>query len=454
MSQAPAGIVEQAQRLAASARMLPVDDAVKVLEQAVTVLQAAQAQVLVEGERSGELAAASGCRTVRSFAMSILRRSAGDASGLAGVAVHLVAFPKLAKAYAAGRVHTPNLRTIIRHLPACGLGVLQEHEDALLELATQAGPAEVGVFCQALAEVHRPDDDEAKVRAAGLRSVRITAVGDLAHLDAMLDPALAARLKASLAATARATRAPDDGRTHGERSADALENLLRAGMDHIDVPAKQDARRARATVTVALETLLGMPGHGQGLLARFGLIPTGTAQHLACDALVSLVLTHGNRVLNVGRTRRTVTRRQRTALAATHDRCAMPGCQVPFANCDIHHLWWWHLAGLPTSTSKSRSAGPTTVDCTTATTASPATTAPWSSATPTAAPSPTPDRSSPNSSTSSPPPRPRGVTYRPTPTTTAPGAGPANPPNPHQATAHPVPDALIRRNPGAGSLNQ
>ena len=92
-------------------------------------------------------------------------------------------------AYAAGRVHTPNLRTIVRHVPACGLGVLRDHEDALVALATRAGPAEVGVFCQALAEVHRPEGEEAKVRAAGLRSVRITGVGDLAHLDAMLDPA-------------------------------------------------------------------------------------------------------------------------------------------------------------------------------------------------------------------------------------------------------------------------
>ncbi len=345
MSRAPVGIVEQAQRLVASARMLPVDDAAKALEQAVIVLQAAQARVLVEGERSGELVAASGCRTVRSFAMSILRRSAGDASGLAGVAVHLVAFPKLAAAYADGRVHTPNLRTIVRHVPACGLAVLQEHEDALVDLATRAGPAEVAVFCQALAEVHHPDGEEAKIRAAGLRSVRITGVGDLAQLDAMLDPALAARLKATLAATARASRTPDDGRTHGERSADAFEQVLQRGMQSTEQPATPDARRARATVTVALETLLGLPGHGQALLARFGLIPTTTAQHLSCDALVSLVLTHGDRVLNVGRTHRTVTGRQRTALAAMFDRCAMPGCQVPFADCDIHHLWWWHLAG-------------------------------------------------------------------------------------------------------------
>ena len=377
MSKAPPGIVEQAQRLAANARMRPVDDAAKALEQAITVLQAAQAQVLVEGERSGELAAASGCRTVRSFAMSILRRSAQDASAMASVAVHLVAFPKLAAAYQAGVVHTPNLRTIVRHLPACGLGVLQDHEDALVELATHAGPAEVAVFCQALAEVHRPDGDQAKARAAGLRSVRISPVGDLAHLDAMLDPAVAARLKATLAATAKAARSPDDTRTHGERSADALENLLRTGMDHVDEPATPDTRRARATATVSVETLLGMPGHGQALLARFGLIPTTTAQRLTCDALVSVVLTHGDRVLNVGRTRRTVTHRQRTALAASHRSCAMPGCQVPFADCDIHHLWWatgpnkgldsWHdsnpdhrgrtshLAGLRSSSTR---AGP------------------------------------------------------------------------------------------------
>jgi Domain of unknown function (DUF222) len=345
MSKAPVGIVAQAQALAASARMLPVDDAAKVLEQAITVLQAAQAQVLVEGERSGELAAASGCRTVRSFAMSILRRSAGDASGLAGAAGHLVAFPRLAHAYAAGRVHTPNLRTIIRHVPACGLAVLQDHEDALVELATRAGPAEIGVFCQALAEVHHPDRDQAKVRAAGLRSVRITGVGDLAHLDAMLDPVVAARLKATLTATAKAGRTPGDTRTHGERTADALEHLLHHGMDHTDDPATPDARRTRATVTVALETLLGMPDHGQALLSRHGLIPTATAQRLSCDALVTLVLTHGDRVLNLGRTRRTVTRRQRTALATMFDRCAMPGCRVPFADCDIHHLWRWHLGG-------------------------------------------------------------------------------------------------------------
>ncbi len=128
------------------------------------------------------------------------------------------------------------------------------------------------VFCQALAQVHHPEGDEAKVKAQGQRSVRIVAVGELAHLDAMLDPVLAARLKSTLAALARASRTPGETRGHGERSADALEGLLATGMDGTDLPA-HGRSRPHATVTVSLETLLGMSGHGQALLARFGLIP-------------------------------------------------------------------------------------------------------------------------------------------------------------------------------------
>jgi hypothetical protein len=46
MSKAPAGIVEQAQQLVAAARLLPADEAAVVLERAVTMLQAAQADIL------------------------------------------------------------------------------------------------------------------------------------------------------------------------------------------------------------------------------------------------------------------------------------------------------------------------------------------------------------------------------------------------------------------------
>jgi len=53
MSKAPVGIVEQAQHLVAAARLLPADEAARVLEQVVTMAQAAQAEILAAAERSG-----------------------------------------------------------------------------------------------------------------------------------------------------------------------------------------------------------------------------------------------------------------------------------------------------------------------------------------------------------------------------------------------------------------
>jgi Domain of unknown function (DUF222) len=343
MSTAPAAVMEQAERLLKTARLLPADEAAKTLDRVATMAQAAQAQILAEAERSGELAD-SGCATVRSFAAAILRRSPTEANAIAQVALNLVFLPKLAAAHADGRVPTPHLRMVLRFVKAAGLAALQANEGALVELASTATPREVAEFCRAIADLHRPDRDEAKARAAGLRSVSIRRVGDLAHVDAMLDPVIADQLKATLAAMAKAARTPEDTRTYAERQAQALEDVLVRGMDATDLPA-QARRRPHATLTVALETLLGMPGHGHGLLHRFGIIPHTVSTRLSCDALVRLVVTRGQKVLNVGRLRRTVTDRQHAALAVQYQACVFPGCRVRFADCEIHHLWWWSLGG-------------------------------------------------------------------------------------------------------------
>jgi len=231
MSTAPAGIVAQAPHLVAAARLLPADEAAVVLEQASIIAQAAQAEILAAAERSGEITD-SGCRTARSFAATILRRSPEDASQVAKVALHLVAFPHLAQAYTAGRVPTANLRALLTHVSGCGLDVLQRYEEALLQLALLTSPREIHTFCRELAAVHKPDREHDTITAQGGRLVRIHRLGDLAHLDAMLDPILADRLKTTLTTLAKASRTPQDPRSHPERAADALEHLLRRGLDH------------------------------------------------------------------------------------------------------------------------------------------------------------------------------------------------------------------------------
>jgi hypothetical protein len=337
----PPAVRDQVDRLVRAVRLLPAGEAATALEQVITTLQATQAEVLVTAERNGELRD-SGCGTVRSFATTVLRRSVNDASATARLALNLVSFPKLASAHREGLASTANLRMVMSYIRACGLDALQAHEDQLLLLTTKTGPGEVKQFCQALADLQHPDRDKARVNALGLRQVRIVRVGDLAHLDAMLDPVVAEQLKAALATMAKDSRAGGDTRSHAERTADALEEVVLRGMSD---PALPNATRRYATVTVDLETLLGMPGHGQAILSRFGMIPGRLAERIACDALVRLVVTHGGGVLNVGRTQRVVTGRQRAALATLHPTCAMPGCVVRFTDCEVHHLWWWSLGG-------------------------------------------------------------------------------------------------------------
>ena len=49
--------------------------------------------------------------------------------------------------------------------------------------------------------------------------------------------------------------------------------------------------------------------------------------------------------LNLGRTNRLANRAQRRVLQAFHPTCAIDGCEVRFAHCDIHHLHPWEHGG-------------------------------------------------------------------------------------------------------------
>ncbi len=49
--------------------------------------------------------------------------------------------------------------------------------------------------------------------------------------------------------------------------------------------------------------------------------------------------------LDLGRTTRLANRAQRRALRALHHSCAIPGCDVRFDHCTIHHITWWRHGG-------------------------------------------------------------------------------------------------------------
>ena len=75
-----------------------------------------------------------------------------------------------------------------------------------------------------------------------------------------------------------------------------------------------------------------------------------TAERLACTDGYVPILFHPDGSVDVGRTQRTYTSRQRTALAAIWGGCAHPGCDRPPSWCEAHHATPWHAGG-PTDIS-------------------------------------------------------------------------------------------------------
>lgn len=91
-----------------------------------------------------------------------------------------------------------------------------------------------------------------------------------------------------------------------------------------------------------------VPRHtSRSAMAMFtGQINPRSIRHLACDAeIVPLVLGGKNIVLDQGRHARTATDAQRTALVARDRGCAAPGCTMPAAWCQPHHILPWTDGG-------------------------------------------------------------------------------------------------------------
>lgn len=65
-----------------------------------------------------------------------------------------------------------------------------------------------------------------------------------------------------------------------------------------------------------------------------------------CDAAVSrIVMGAASEVLDAGRATRTFTAAQVRAIVARDRHCIWPGCDIPPAWCEAHHVWHWADGG-------------------------------------------------------------------------------------------------------------
>jgi hypothetical protein len=106
--------------------------------------------------------------------------------------------------------------------------------------------------------------------------------------------------------------------------------------------------RAKVVVTMDLDALQERV-RGVGHTSTGEVLSAATVRRIACDAeVIPVVLGTGAAPLDVGRSHRLVPPAIRHAAWIRDGGCTYPGCSIPPAWCDAHHVTHWANGG-PTS---------------------------------------------------------------------------------------------------------
>jgi hypothetical protein len=139
-----------------------------------------------------------------------------------------------------------------------------------------------------------------------------------------------------------------DTRTRPQKQHDALAAALNIAARHDDMP-----RLGGAAPTLIVSVTTEDYATGRGWAHVDGIdtpVPISTARHTACGGSVQRVLFDPEgRIIGIGTSDRIFTTHQRRAIALRDAECLIPGCHVPAAWCEIHHVDE-HARGGPTST--------------------------------------------------------------------------------------------------------
>jgi hypothetical protein len=153
--------------------------------------------------------------------------------------------------------------------------------------------------------------------------------------------------------------APDDNRSRAQRQHDALAAILGVAARSADSPSISGAAPT-LLVTISASELGRADGYGlldaahlsdeTGADAVARPVPAAFARQIACAGGIQRLIhdDHG-RIIELGGPQRGFSAHQRRAIIARDGGCIIPGCHVPAAWCEIHHVVG-HAQGGPTHT--------------------------------------------------------------------------------------------------------
>jgi hypothetical protein len=367
----------QAWSLSGEADMVAV---LQGLECAARQISAVSLRVIAEADRQGTARAAN-ARSTASWLAGLLAIAPGEAAGRVRLAHALDASGMCAatgQALAAGALSAQQARVIERTVralpadatvpagavdgggedavPAGGEGARPARAAAeafLVDKARVFAPTPLGKIGKHLRAVIDPEGEEKLARdESAQRAARElhTVLGSdgMWHLRGQFDGptgALLASLLEPLAKPRPAGPEGPDARSKARRQADGFAEILDIAARAGQAP-EAGGQRPHIAVTIPFETLKGELGAGAAEVEHGFPICAQTARMLACDGgIVPILLGSAGEPLDVGRQSQSIPAALRRALVARDGGCAWPGCDVPPARCDAHHIEHWGKGG-------------------------------------------------------------------------------------------------------------
>jgi hypothetical protein len=316
----------------------------KILRQGIDALEYEFSAEARSAQLSGENLA-DGSAGVVTWLSRLCGMSVTSVADRVCVGKQLESLPKIAEALRTGEIGYQST-ALLCHLRD-QLGDQREYfdEEAMLEHARNYSVSSLRYLCRVARHVADPDGffDEAEADFT-LRRLQISQMGDgMFCVDAILDPEAGAAVKTALESLAKRL-GPDDDRSHRQRMADSMNELVQHAMDEGRLPRRHGVR-PHINVTTTLEGLKNEFGSPPADLELSLPISTRTLERLACDSTISRVLLADSMVIDVGRATRVISAPTRRALRVRDRGCRWPGCDRQVNWSTPHHIEFWARGG-------------------------------------------------------------------------------------------------------------
>jgi hypothetical protein len=300
----------------------------------------AQIQRRLPRFEKGEGYTADGCLTAKAWLRWNCHLSFAAASGRVEVARQLQSLELTGQALAEGDISYEHAALIARTSERLGEKFEGPAEAILVELARKEDPA---ILRRAIFHLRHCVEPDGVLEDANQEHERrflhmSQTFGGLFVLNGQFGADDGATLQTALDALMTPPGA-DDNRIASERRADALTEMARRQLDLGGLP-RVGGQKPHLMVTVEMATLLREPGSRAAELEWSQPIPAETARRIACDCSLTPVVdgeAHG--------TGRVVPGWMRRALVVRDRHCRFPGCDIPAAWTDAHHVRHWAEGG-------------------------------------------------------------------------------------------------------------